>query len=75
MGRKLPQVPGNRVCRALERGGLPFLYSEGSHRYYRGRSGIKLAVPVHGSAVVKPGTLRRILTDAGIDLDEFLNLL
>ncbi|MDP3731498.1 MAG: type II toxin-antitoxin system HicA family toxin [Candidatus Omnitrophota bacterium] len=32
-------------------------------------------VPVHGSKIIKPGTLQSILRGAGISTEEFLNLL
>jgi predicted RNA binding protein YcfA (HicA-like mRNA interferase family) len=35
----------------------------------------KISVAVHAGAIVKPGTLRRILNDAGMSVDDLLKLL
>jgi predicted RNA binding protein YcfA (HicA-like mRNA interferase family) len=72
---RLPQVSGERVCRALDRAGLEYLRTKGGHRYYRRAAGPVFAVPVHGSKPVKPGTLAQILEDAGLSVEEFKALL
>jgi predicted RNA binding protein YcfA (HicA-like mRNA interferase family) len=35
----------------------------------------RLSVPVHGAHDLKPGTLRGIIRDAGLTVDEFCELL
>jgi predicted RNA binding protein YcfA (HicA-like mRNA interferase family) len=34
-----------------------------------------LAVPVHGSKPIRPGTLRSLIRDAGITVERFIELL
>ena len=70
---KLPRdVSGDQIVKALQRLGFDFVRQRGSHaRLVRGDRHI--TVPAHSA--VAPGTLRNILRQAGIDLDEFLTAL
>lgn len=73
---KLPSVSGTRVVRALKRAGFVELRQRGSHvslakqtaeRTYR------TIVPQHST--LAKGTLSDILKQAGLTLEEFLDLL
>jgi predicted RNA binding protein YcfA (HicA-like mRNA interferase family) len=72
---KLPSdLSGRRVRAALERAGFVFRRQTGSHMILRrdvpyGRA----VVPDH--RVIRFGTLRRIIVDAGLTVEEFLDLL
>lgn len=70
---KLPVVSGRETIRALERAGFHVDEIEGSHHIMIGPGG-RLSVPVHGSRDLKPGTLRGIIRDAGLTVDEFCRL-
>ena len=72
---KLPtDVSGREVRGALERAGFVFRRQRGSHMVLRrAEPYARVTVPDH--KVVRIGTLRRILADAGLTLDEFLGLL
>jgi predicted RNA binding protein YcfA (HicA-like mRNA interferase family) len=73
---KLPAVSGKKVVKALEKTGFVFIRQKGSHvRLERvvENDVIKVTVPLRKT--LKKGTLRRILKDAGISVEEFINLL
>lgn len=71
---RLPQIPGERVARALQRAGFTVLRQKGSHLLlgHPGDPSRRCTVPLHGGKPVKPGTLQAILRGARLTLDEFL---
>lgn len=71
----LPVLAGSRVVRALERAGFKVVRIRGSHHVLRHPDGRGTSVPVHGNQDVRVGTLRGILRDCGLYVDEFQNLL
>lgn len=73
---KLPRVTGREVVRALERAGFVFDRQRGSHVILiRPQTRQRASVPVHAGRIVKLGTLKGILEDAGLSQDEFSQLL
>ena len=68
---KLPVVSGRELLRALERAGFEFERQRGSHAVLinreRGRAAV---VPLHGGRDIPPGTLRGILRQAGLTVEE-----
>jgi len=73
---KLPSVSGERVVRALKRAGFVELRQKGSHVSLEKLVGDKVyrtVVPQHSS--LAKGTLADILKQAGLTLEEFLQLL
>lgn len=76
MSPKLPRVSCRKLVRALERAGFEEQRQRGSHLHMRRASdGKRVTVPVHQGRAVPVGTLRAILRDADINVDEFLDLL
>lgn len=72
---RLPRVSGRETVRALERAGFEVSRSRGSHvRLFRAGVG-QVIVPVHSSRDIPAGTLRNILRQANISVDEFIELL
>jgi len=72
MGDKYPILRPNEIISALSKKGFIFKSQKGSHAKYT--NGIKTAIiPMHST--VAKGTLRSILIQAGIELNEFLSLL
>ena len=69
---KLPtDLSGRQVRAALERAGFEFRRQKGSHMILRrGDPFARLVVPDHKQ--VRQGTLRRIIADAGLTVDEFM---
>jgi predicted RNA binding protein YcfA (HicA-like mRNA interferase family) len=72
---KLPTaVSGREIRTALERAGFVFRRQKGSHMVLRrDEPYARVVVPDHQQ--IRPGTLRRIITDAGLTIDELLRLL
>ncbi|MDO8525050.1 MAG: type II toxin-antitoxin system HicA family toxin [Candidatus Omnitrophota bacterium] len=73
----LPQVPGQRIVRALEKAGFVVRRQRGSHVVLVHPQDLarRVIVPLHGSKDVKLGTLRAILKGAGISAEELKDLL
>jgi predicted RNA binding protein YcfA (HicA-like mRNA interferase family) len=72
---KLPtDLSGQEVRAALERAGFVFRRQKGSHMVLRrDRPYARAVVPDHKQ--LRSGTLRRIILDAGLSVDEFIQLL
>ena len=72
---KLPtDLSGRDVRAALERAGFVFRRQTGSHMILRRDSPhARVVVPDH--KYVRAGTLRRIVADAGLTLEEFAKLI
>lgn len=70
---KLPACTPAKVIRVLERAGFVFVRQRGSHRMYiKGHLGV--IVPFHKKDL-KKGTLKNIIKQSGLTLEEFLKLL
>jgi predicted RNA binding protein YcfA (HicA-like mRNA interferase family) len=72
---KLPtDLSGREVRTALERAGFVFRRQTGSHMILR-RDAPHARVVVPDHKQVRSGTLRRIITDAGLNVEQFMQLL
>jgi predicted RNA binding protein YcfA (HicA-like mRNA interferase family) len=70
---KLPRdLKPKRVLKALQRVGFEIDHVTGSH-YILKKDDIRVTVPFHQK--VKTGTLRAILNQCGMTIDEFVELL
>jgi predicted RNA binding protein YcfA (HicA-like mRNA interferase family) len=69
----LPALKPKIVLRALERSGFYIHRTTGSH-YILKRGRQRATVPYHNKDL-KPGTLSSIIEQAGLTVEEFLNLL
>ena len=72
----LPIVKSREAINALVRGGFYVHHQTGSHArlIHSTRSDLKVTVPIHSGDIPK-GTLRRIITQAGLSIEEFIELL
>jgi len=70
---KLPFLRPRQVVRALERAGFTLCKSKSGHRTYI-KGSLRVTVPYH-STDIKPGTLRSIIEQAGMTIEEFLDYL
>jgi predicted RNA binding protein YcfA (HicA-like mRNA interferase family) len=69
---KLPSVRAREVARVAESIGFVLDRQRGSHAvYYRPSDGRRVVIPMHGTKDLKPGTLRGIIHDLGLTVDEF----
>ncbi|MCB9487923.1 MAG: type II toxin-antitoxin system HicA family toxin [Deltaproteobacteria bacterium] len=76
MGEKLPVVKPKNAIRALEKAGLTVVRQRGSHVVMKhpARPDAMVVVP-HHVADIKRGTLKNILKQANLSVDEFVALL
>lgn len=72
MGSKYPILTPKEITRALAKFNFQFISQKGSHMKYSDGCHIVI-VPNHDE--IARGTLKSILNQAGITLDEFLQLL
>ncbi|MCL5782539.1 MAG: type II toxin-antitoxin system HicA family toxin [Candidatus Thermoplasmatota archaeon] len=70
---KLPVVSGKKVVKALSQIGYEFDHQIGSHMILRNSQGNRISVPNHSE--LDRGTLKSILRDAGLTVQEFIELL
>ncbi len=76
MSDKLPRVDAQQLIRALKRVGFEGQRQRGSHLHLRRTSDSKrVTVPVHKGRDLPTGTLRAILRDAELSIEEFRKLL
>jgi len=71
----VPAVRGDKVVSALERAGFTVTRIRGSHHRLRHPDGRSTTVPVHRGKDVPKGTLRSVLDDVGMTVDELLKYL
>ncbi len=74
---RLPAISGRRVVRALTRAGFVVDRVVGSHHVLTHPTDATrtVTVPCHSARDLKPGTLRAIIRQAGMTVDEFNKLL
>jgi predicted RNA binding protein YcfA (HicA-like mRNA interferase family) len=71
---KLPQISGRECVKALEKVDFYFLRQTASHIHIRCNEPFsQIAVPDHKT--LKKGTLRSIIRQTGLTVDEFVDLL
>ncbi|MEM2135647.1 MAG: type II toxin-antitoxin system HicA family toxin [Candidatus Jordarchaeaceae archaeon] len=72
---KLPVVSGQKVVKALSKIGYEFDHQTGSHIILRHKDPPhrRLTIPKHKE--IAKGTLRAIIKEAGLTVDEFVKLL
>ena len=75
MSPSFPAIRAAELTRALERAGFVLRRQKGSHQiWFHPQLKKRVSVPVHTGDVPK-GTLRQILRDADLSVEEFLALL
>jgi predicted RNA binding protein YcfA (HicA-like mRNA interferase family) len=72
----LPSVTGRDAVKAFSQAGFAVVRIRGSHHVMK-KSGHpnNVVVPVHGGRTIPPGTLRSLIADAGLSVEEFIRLL
>ncbi len=71
---KLPKLSGRECLKVLEKAGFVFKRQEGSHIILRRDEPFaQLVVPDHKE--LDRGTLRAIIRQSGLTVDEFINLI
>ena len=72
---RLPRLTGGEVIAALTKAGFAVSRIKGSHHRLRHSDGRVTTVPVHGSEIIGPGLLSRILRDCDLSREDFEELL
>jgi predicted RNA binding protein YcfA (HicA-like mRNA interferase family) len=77
MSPSLPAVSGRQVLAALRRTGFVLDRVTGSHHVliHAGDARRAVTVPFDGARSLKPGTLRNIIRQSGLSVEEFRRLL
>ncbi|MFB2921462.1 type II toxin-antitoxin system HicA family toxin [Aerosakkonema funiforme] len=75
MSLPLPRVTATEVIRVLNKIGFELSRQSGSHRIYKNADGMRVTVPFHSGKILHPKTLKSILNDAGLTVEEFVQLL
>ena len=73
---ELPSVTGLEAIKAFARVGFVEVRVKGSHHVLKKPGHVYLlTVPVHKHQALKTGTIRRLIKDARLSVDEFVELL
>jgi len=72
---KLPVVSGIKVVKALTKVGYELDHQTGSHMILRKREPPHLRITVPNHKEIAKGTLRSIIREAGLSVEEFVRLL
>lgn len=75
MTDKLPRVNAADAVRVLEKAGFFQARQSGSHRIYKNADGKRATVPFHSGKELHPKILKSILRDAGLTVEEFIELM
>ncbi len=71
---KLPRISGRECANALQKAGFYHVHGKGSHQVYRrDNPSARVTIPFHDE--LDTGTLRSILRQAGMTVEEFKKLL
>lgn len=69
---RLPAIKSKQLVRVVQRLGFIFDRQKGSHAvYYRERDRRRVVIPMHNKDL-KPGTVRGIIADMGLTVEEIL---
>ena len=72
---KLPVVKTRELIRVLSRLGFFEYHRVGSHAQFKHPDDRRVTIPVHYGKDVKTGTLRGILSDIDLSVEEFILIL
>lgn len=75
MSDRFPRTTATDVIRVLEKIGFTLVRQSGSHKIYRNSEGRRVTIPYHDTEILKIKTLKNILNDANLKVEEFINLL
>lgn len=75
MSPKLPRVTASDVIRVIEKIGFTLTRQSGSHKIYKNEEGRRVTVPYHAGKILNPKLLKSILNDAGLTVEDFIELL
>ena len=72
---KLPPLTGEQIIKALNKAGFQVVKQKGSHKYFKNSDNRATVVPVHKGEIVSSGLFKKMIYDAELSREEFLDLL
>jgi len=76
MSSQIPVVTARSVIKVAKKIGFKFDRQSGSHAVYiHEEKRLRIVIPVHKAKDIKPKTLKGIIDDMGITIDEFRELM
>lgn len=72
---KLPVIRAKQLLKTLIKSGFFKHHQAGSHIQLKHPDGRRTTIPYHPSHEIRPGTLKAILDDIEISLDDFIKIL
>ena len=73
---RLPALKGKEIIKALKKCGFVERRTTGSHSILKNKTNRRIVtIPVHGAKDIKRGTLFNIIKQAGLKVEEFIDLL
>jgi len=72
---KLPVVTSKECVALIERMGFTRYHQVGSHAQFKHLDGRRLTIPVHAGKELSPKTLKSIISDTGVSVEDFIMLL
>lgn len=75
MSNRFPRVTAKDTIRVVEKIGFILVRQSGSHKIYKNPEGKRVTIPYHGTEILKIKTLKNILNDANLTVEEFVDLL
>lgn len=72
---ELPRITGKEAIKAFELAGWTLDRVKGSHYILINPGCVPLSIPVHGKEILKPGLLKGQINNAGLTVEEFIDLL
>ncbi len=75
MSNRFPRVTAKDAIRIVEKRGFILVRQSGSHKIYKNPEGKRVTIPYHGTEILKIKTLKNILNDANLTVEQFVDLL
>ena len=72
---RFPSVTAKDFIKVIGKLGFYCDRQKGSHAIYKNDLGDRVVIPIHSGKDLKPGTLKGMLQDVGIDKETFFELL
>ncbi len=72
---KLPVLTGTALVSILKKIGFTIDRQRGSHVFMKHPDGRATVIPIHAKEAIGPGLFSKILRDADLSRDEFLDLI
>jgi len=75
LSSRLPRVTAAQVITVLKAIGFFLTRQSGSHKIYKNAADRRVTVPFHSGKILHLKTLKSIISDSGLTVDEFIDLL